>query len=168
MNISETAKQWAKDEVFSSMFFILFGLAFLGFSGWSWTLGSSSISEAYVWPMLIVGLLTLTIGIGILIANKQREINFSLEFERDPKAFMESEIRRTKQSLKEYKIIVFKVIPVIVSISVSIIYLVDSASVRAICISIVSMMSVILLVDSLANARLLEYHQQLQLTKNQH
>jgi len=110
MDILKIAIDWARAEVFSSRFFLLFGLAFLAGSIGFWQLGKSEIAKAYVLPMLIAGILLLAVGIGIYYANKTRVTSFVMIYESDPKAFVDSEIKRTQKSINEYKTIVFKVI----------------------------------------------------------
>lgn len=66
---------------------------------------------------------------------------------------MQSEIVRTENSLNDYKTIVFKVIPLIIILVALIIIFVDKPMWRAIGITTIGTMVVILLVDGNANAR---------------
>lgn len=52
MELLKFATEWAKSEVFSSRFFILFALLFLSASIGFWQLGKSEIAKAYVIPTL--------------------------------------------------------------------------------------------------------------------
>ena len=63
--------------------------------------------------------------------------------------------------MNEYKTIVFKVIPFIIIAAALLIVFVDKPLWRAISITTIAMMVVILLVDSNANARIVSYHNQL-------
>lgn len=161
MNILNAATNWAKAEVLSSKFFIVFGIAFLLFSLAFWQMGTTPLSSAYILPTAIAGVLVLAVGIGIFVANKTRVTSFVTAYNDNPSEFIRSEIVRTEKSLKEYKNIVFIIIPIIVIIAALLIYYMEHALWRASCITIVAMMMVIILVDSMANARLESYHSQL-------
>lgn len=161
MDIIKTSTDWAKAEVYSSKFFIFFGVSFLLYSIGSWQIGTSTMSSAYIIPTAIAGSLILAVGIGIFIANKSRVTNFEIAYNKSNIEFIKSEIARTEKSLNEYKNIVFKIIPVIIVIAALLIYFIDQPILRASCITIIAMMVVILGVDSMANARLEAYHEQL-------
>ncbi len=161
MEILKAATDWAKAEVFSARFFILFGIMFMAAAIGFWQLGKSEIAKAFVSPAAVAGVLLLTVGIGIFFANKSRITSFERDYNADPSAFVKSEIARTQKSMNEYKTIVFKVIPFIIVAAALIIVFVDKPMWRAICITTIAMMVVIMIVDSNANARILEYHEQL-------
>jgi len=103
----------------------------------------------------------LTVGVGIFYANKTRVTSFAEAYEADAQAFVTSEIVRTEQSMKEYKNIVFKVIPGMIVACALIIVFTGNPTWRAISITTIAMLVVILIVDSNANARLVKYHDQL-------
>ena len=161
MDILKAATDWAKAEVFSSVFFILFGVGFVLAGIGFWQLGKTDIARAYIFPALVSGALLLTIGIGLFFTNKSRITDFEAAYNSDTSAFVKSEIVRTEKSLNEYKIIVFKVIPLIIVVSALLIIFIDKPIWRAISITTIAMMMVILLVDSNANARLETYTEQL-------
>ena len=161
MDILKAATDWAKAEVFSSMFFIFFAilmlLGSLGFYG----IGKTAMAKAYVIPMLVAGLLILTVGVGIFIANKGRTSSFVEDYNKDSAAFVEAEIARTQKSMGEYKTAVFRVIPIIIAIAALLLIFLDTPLWRAICATTIAMMVVIIVVDTNANARLTTYHKQL-------
>ena len=163
MEILKVAIEWAKGEVFSSKFFIFFALLFLMGSIGFWQLGKTETARAYIWPTLVAGVLLLAVGVGILIANTSRITSFANDYESDATAFVKSEIVRTEKSMGEYKTIVFKVIPVIIIVAALLIVFMDKPLWRAISITTIAMMTVILLVDSNANTRIQSYHEQLKL-----
>ncbi|MEM9329319.1 MAG: hypothetical protein AAGA85_26900, partial [Bacteroidota bacterium] len=92
MEILKLATDWAKDEVFSSRFFILFGILFLVSAIGFWQLGRTDLAKAYQFPTLIAGLLILTVGLGIYFTNKSRVTSFEMAYKADPAAFVQSEI----------------------------------------------------------------------------
>lgn len=151
------ATDWAKAEAFSSAFFILFGVLFVLASIGFWQLGKTDMAKAFVIPALVAGLLLMTIGLGLYFTNKARVNEFAVAYEQDAPTFYESEMERVDKSLAEYSLIVFKVIPAIVAVFALLIIFVDSPTWRAICITTIAMMVVILVIDSNANRRLEEY-----------
>ena len=71
MEILKTATDWAKAEVFSSTFFIIFGIAFVLASIGFWQLGKTDMAKAYIIPTLVAGSLLLTIGLGLFLSTPQ-------------------------------------------------------------------------------------------------
>lgn len=161
MEIIKLATEWAKAEVFSARFFILFALLFLAASAGFWQLGKTEMARAYIIPSLVAGLLLMAVGVGIFYANKSRVTSFVEAYEANPTEFIQSEIVRTDKSIGEYNTIVFKVIPGIIIGCALVIVFMDKANWRATAITIIAMMIVILLVDSNAKARIETYQDQL-------
>jgi len=165
MEILKTATEWAKSEVFSSLFFILFGIMFVLATLGFWQLGKTGVAKAFVFPPLVAGIFLLAVGFGLFFLNKSRITSFPAAFADDSVAFVQSEIVRTEKSINEYQTIVFKIIPCIVLVASLMIVFLDNPIWRAISITTVALMVIILLVDSNANARLEAYHQQLVLNE---
>lgn len=164
MEIIKIAVEWAKDEVFSSRFFILFALSFLAACIGFWQLGKTETAKAYIFPTLIAGALLLAVGLGIFFTNKSRVTSFQTAYAANPTEFVQSEIERTEKSMGEYKTIVFKVIPFIIVACALLVIFIDKPLWRAACITTIAMMIVILFVDSNADARIKTYHKALQET----
>ena len=161
MDIIKASTDWAKSELFSTPFFIIFGLGFLIASFGFWQLGRTEMARAYIIPTIVAGLLLTIIGLGLFFINKSRLANFPIEYEQDSSTFVESELARTEATLKEYKTIVFTVIPIIIVVcAIGIIFL-NTPIWRASLITIIAMMVIILLIDGTAYARVDSYNQQL-------
>jgi len=165
MDILKTATEWARAEVFSSQFFVLAGILFVLASVGFWQLGRTGVAKAFIFPTLVAGILLLTVGLGIFIANKSRVTSFETAYNNDASAFVKSEIVRTEKSMSEYRNIVFKIIPLIIVVAALLIIFIDKPIWRAISITTIAMMVVILLVDNNANARIEAYHEQLLLVE---
>jgi len=161
MDLLKIATEWARAEVFSSRFFIFFGILFLCASAGFWQLGKTEIAKAYITPTLVAGLFILAVGVGIFFANKSRIGSFAEAYHKDPREFVKSEIIRTEKTMKEYRIIVFNVMPFIIVIAALLIVFIDHPHWRAISITIIAMLAVILLVDSNAYARIETYNKAL-------
>ena len=67
----------------------------------------------------------------------------------------------TEKTMEEYQTIVFKVIPIIIVVAALLFFFIDKSNWRAISISTIAMMVVIMSVDINAHARLEAYHEQL-------
>ncbi|RNC80038.1 MAG: hypothetical protein ED557_12985 [Balneola sp.] len=161
MDILKTAIDWAKAEVFSSQFFIFFGILFvLGTIGF-WQLGKTELAKAFIFPTLVAGILLLAIGLGLLFTNKARTTDFATAYNSDPSDFVKSEIANTEKIIGEYRTIVFKIIPVIIVGAALLLIFVDKPSWRAISITTIALMVVILFIDSNAYERVKAYNQQL-------
>lgn len=162
MEILTLATEWAKAEVFSTRFFIFFALLFLFASIGFWQLGKTDLAKAYIIPTLIAGLVLMTIGLGLFFTNKSRITQFENAFNADASAFIQSEIERTESTLKEYTV-VFKVIPILIIVAAVLILCINTPTWRAISITTIAMLIVILLIDGTAHARIKAYNKELKL-----
>lgn len=160
MELLKLATEWAKSEVFSTRFFIFFALLFLIAGVGFWQLGKTDLAKAYIIPTLVAGVLLMTIGLGLFYTNKSRITQFEKAFNEDAPSFYQSEIERTESTLKEYTV-VFKVIPMLIIIAALIILLINAPTWRAIGITTIAMLMVILWVDGTAHARIEAYHKEL-------
>lgn len=162
MDILKVATDWAKAELVSTSFFILVGLAFTCVSFGFWQFGKTDLAKAYVIPILVVGVLLMTIGFGLFFTNKARITQFEQAYKKNKSEFVSSELKRVEATLKEYKNIVFTAIPFIIMACGLGIYFMSSPVWRSCLISTIAMLSVILLIDGLAYARIDEYNKELQ------
>ena len=162
MELLKLATEWAKAEVFSTRFFILFAILFLIASIGFWKFGVTDLAKAYIIPTLVAGLLLMTIGLGLFYTNKTRITQFEKAFSANTNAFYQSEIERTEATLKEYTI-VFKVIPILIIIAALLILFINTPLWRAISITTIAMLVIILLVDGTAYSRIETYHKHLEL-----
>ena len=164
MEILKIAQDWARAEVFSTRFFILFAIVFLTASLGFWQLGKTELAKAYVIPTLVAGVLLMTIGLGLFYTNKLRINQFESAYNSDASAFIASEVTRAESTLHEYKI-VFKVIPIIIIVAALLIIFTNTPIWHAISITTIAMMIVILLVDGTAHARMKDYYEQIQIAE---
>ncbi len=162
MELLKLATEWAKAEVFSTRFFIFFAILFLIASIGFWQLGKTDLAKAYILPTLVEGLLLMTIGLGLFYTNKSRVTQFEKTFNTDTSSFFQSEIERSESSLKEYAV-VFKVIPILIIVAALLILFINTPTWRAISITTIAMLIVILLVDGTAHARIEAYHKELKM-----
>lgn len=162
MELLKLATDWAKSEVFSTRFFILFAIIFLFASAGFWQWGKTDLAKAYIIPMLVSGLLFMTIGLGLFYTNKSRIVQFKKDFNSDTAAFYQSEIERSQSTLKEYTI-VFKVIPTLIIVAALLFLFINTPTWRAISISTIAMLIIILMVDGTAHARIEKYYNALKL-----
>ena len=167
MEILKIATDWAKAEVFSTSFFILFGLMFVAASIGFWQLGKTDLAKAYIIPTLVAGVLLLIIGVGLFFTNISRISSFEADYNQDTSAFVQSEIDRVDRTLNEYKTVVFKAIPLIIAACALLIIFLNSPNWRASMITTIAMLIILLLVDGIAHARIEAYKEQLILVEKQ-
>lgn len=165
MDILKTAIDWAKAEVFSSMFFILFGVVFLLATIGFWQLGKTELAKAFIYPSLFAGVLLLIIGVGLVYSNKSRIANFPTAYESDASAFVKAEVIRADKTMAEYQTAVFKVIPLIIVVAALLFVFIDKPMWRAISMTTIAMMVVILSIDTNAHARMEVYKEKLVLVE---
>lgn len=162
MDILKAATDWAKAELVSTPFFVLAGVVFLAFSLGFWQVGKTDLAKAYIIPTLVAGALLVIIGLGLFFTNKNRITQFETAYKTDAPAFIASELERSEATLKEYKNVVFTGIPIIIIICALVLFFVNTPIWRASVITFIAMLSVILLIDGLAHARIDTYHKQLE------
>lgn len=161
MDILKASTDWVKAELFSTPFFILFGVLFLIASIGFWQLGRTEMAKAYIIPTLVAGTLLMIIGFGLFFTNKSRLADFPIAYNRDASAFVASELARAEATLKEYRTVVFTAIPLlIVACAIGIMFFTTPIW-RASLITAIAMLVVILLIDVTAYARIDAYNQQL-------
>lgn len=157
MDILKLSTEWAKDEILSSKFFILFGLLFLFGALGFWQMGKTELAKAFITPLLVCGTLLFIIGVGLLYSNTTRIHSFEKDHQVSTENFISAEIARADKTVGEFELIVFKVIPLIIVVCCFGIIFLHQPFWRAICIVTIAMMVVILLVDTHSYMRIKEY-----------
>ena len=167
MDILKAATDWTKAELFSTPFFVLFGLLFVLASFDFWQLGKTEMARAYIIPTLVAGGLLMIIGGGLFFTNKSRAASFPIAYEKDESAFVTSELARADATIKEYRNVVFTAIPlIIIACALGIMFL-KTPVWRASLITTIAMLAFILLIDGTASARIQAYNQQLEMAAEQ-
>ena len=161
MELLKLASAWAKAEVFSSKFFILFGVLFLLSAYGFWQLGKTDLAKAFISPVCICGILLLLIGGGLTYTNLSREKEFPKAYKEDAAVFLQMEIARADKTIKEFELVVLKIIPGIIAVLSLVFIFFENPNARAISMSVMAMMIVILLIDTGAYTRMKEYKDQL-------
>lgn len=161
MDILKSASDWVKAELFSTPFFIVFGILFIAASIGFWQLGKTDMAKAYIIPTLIAGVMLMIIGFGLFFTNKARVSQFEKAYHADAQVFVQSELERADATIKEYKNIVFTAIPIIIAICAIVIIFINASGWRAGLITTIAMLVVILLIDGTASARIENYNKQL-------
>ncbi len=166
MDILKAATDWARSEVFSTPFFILFGIVFVAISIGLWQLGKTDLARAYIIPILVAGVLLIIIGSGLLYTNITRISSFEADYKKNATAFVEAEMVRVEGTLNEYNT-VFKVIPLMIIAAALLVLFLNTPTWRAIGITSIAMLIVILFIDGMAHARIADYKEQLVLAERQ-
>lgn len=160
MDILKLANDWARAELFSTRFFILFAILFIAASIGFKMLGKTDLAKAYFIPTLVAGVLLLIVGIGLIYSNTTRLNNFEKAHKENPSEFVQSEIDRAVDTVGQFSR-VFKVIPLIIIAASLLIMFVDKALWRAIGVTTIAMMICILIIDGLSDGRIKDYHKDL-------
>lgn len=162
MEIVKAATEWAKAEIVSSTIFMLFGLAYILGSIGFWKFGNTPLTKALFIPLLIAGVLLLGAGISFYLTNKSALANFETEYNDNPTAMINSEIDRTKSTIKTYENVALKVFPAIILLAILVFCFISHPIVRAISIAVIAFLIVLVLIDSQALKRMKVYHNQLE------
>ena len=163
MDIITAATNWAKGEITSSLFFMLFGICYLVVAYVLTTImGASQLTKALIVPMLIAGGLLVMAGMSFYFSNKSKLKNFESDYKANPTAVVKSELANTAKTMKTYENVALKVFPAIIFIAVLISIFVDTPMVRAISIAVIAFLAVLVLLDSQALKRMKIYHEQLE------
>ena len=164
MDIIKLSTDWAKAEVFSARVVWLFSvvelLTAIGF--WYW--GRTPMAKAFIWPLLVMGLLLIGVGVGLYAANHPRMVQFENEYHREPKVFLEAELQRTSKSQRDLAL-VFKILPALVIFAALVIMLTPAPLWRAIAVTVILTATFLMVVDSNTEARNDAYHSQLSALK---
>lgn len=165
MDILKAATDWAKAEVFSTAFFIVAGVVFIATCIGLWQLGKTDLAKAYIIPTLVAGVLLMTIGVGLMFTNISRISTFEAEHNKDTSAFVQSEIDRVDRTLKEYKNVLI-IVPLLIVVAALLVVFMNTPLWRAIGITTIAMLVVILFIDGMAHARIEAYKEQLVLPEH--
>ena len=160
MDLLSLSTEWAESEVFSTRFFILFAILFFITSLGFWQLGKTDLAKAYIIPTSVAAILLLIVGLGLFYTNKSRIKQFKEDYNSNSISFYESEIKRTESTLKEYQV-VFRVIPLLIIVAALLILFFNSATIRAVSITTIAMLIIVLLIDGTAHSRIESYNKSL-------
>jgi ABC-2 type transport system permease protein len=160
MDVLKLSTEWAKAEVFSAkvvlLISILFSIAAISF----WLLGKTVMAKTFVWPMVAAGVILIVVSAGLYFANKPRVTQFQTAYSLDAKAFVQAETVRTAKSQNDF-VLVFKVLPLIIIAAALLILFANKPLGRAIGITTIALMTLLMFIDSNTAARNAAYHQQL-------
>jgi ABC-2 type transport system permease protein len=161
MDIVKLSTDWAKAEVFSGKMVLLFSALTIFIAIGFWYLGRTAMAKAFVWPLLVAGLLLIAVGTGLFFANRPRVARFEKAYRQSPEAFVQQEIQRTAESKKQLTL-VFRILPALIIIAALIILgLPESPNWKAIGITVILTVAFLMVVDSNTDSRNTIYHSQL-------
>ncbi len=160
MEILKLSTDWARAEVFSAKMVGLLSLAVFLVALGFWQLGKTPMAKSFVWPLSVAGLLLVAVSAGLYFANKPRIAQFETAYKNDADAFIQSEITRTAKS-KHDLALVFKVLPAIIIAAALLIMFSQTSLWRAIGVTTILLMTLLMFIDSNTDARNTAYHQNL-------
>jgi ABC-2 type transport system permease protein len=160
VDVLKFSTDWAKAEVLSAKIVLLLSvLAFFAAIGF-WQLGKTIMAKAFIWPTLIAGMLLIAVAAGLYFANRPRITQFQTAYSTDAKTFVEMEIARTAKSQHDLAL-VFKVLPFIIIAAALLIIFTSTPLWRAIGITAIALIVILMFIDSNTDARNTAYHQHL-------
>ena len=119
------------------------------------------MAKAFISPLCICGILLLLIGGGLTYTNFSREKEFPVAHKEDAAVFLQMEIARADKTIKEFELVVLTIIPAIIAVLSLVFIFFENPNARAISMSVMAMMIVILLIDTGAYTRMKAYKDQL-------
>lgn len=161
MDILKSSAVWAKAELLSSGFFILFGVVFVAAGLGFWTRGETAMARAFVIPMLVAGALLMILGAGLFYGTWKSSAGFAPAFAQDAAGFVASEIERVDRTMAQYGTAVFKVMPLMIAAAAVLVVVLSGPGWRAALITAIVFLGLVMLIDSNANARLVDYKEKL-------
>ncbi len=164
MDVLKLSTEWAKAEVFSAKICLLLAMLFFLSAFGFGQLGKTATAKAFVWPMLVAGILMVAVSAGLYFANKPRITQFETAYNADAKVLVQKETDRTAKSQNDLAL-VFKVLPLIIIAAALLIIFVNTPLSRAIGITTIALVTVLMFIDSNTNARNTAYHQELSAEK---
>ncbi|WP_153770630.1 hypothetical protein [Labrenzia sp. CE80] len=157
MDILKTSTDWAKAELWSNGFFALFGVMFVLASLLFWLRGETDMARAFVLPMFVAGVLMLILGGGLFYGTWKSLAGFAPAFAEGRAGFVASEIERVDRTMAQYGTAVFAVMPLMIAAAALLIIFIHGPVWRSALITAIVFLSLIMLIDSKANARLEAY-----------
>ena len=157
MDILKTSIDWARAELLSNGLFAIFGAMFLVASLLFWSRGETDMAKAFVFPMMIAGVLMLILGGGLFYGTWKSLTGFSTAFADDNARFIGLEVQRIDRTMSQYGSAVFNVMPLLITAAALLIVFVNSPGWRAAFITVIIFLGLIMLIDINANARLERY-----------
>lgn len=165
MDTLKLATEWAKEEANASKFFILFGILFIIATIVFKQFGKTDVAKAFVIPTFVAGILLLILGFGLVYSNTSKLKNYPTAYQKDASAFVTTEIANAQKTIEGYKRAVFRVMPSLIIVCALMLIFINKPIWRAIGVTTIAMLIVIILVDSNAIARLEAYKKQLELVE---
>lgn len=161
MDILKISIDWAKAELLSNGFFALFGVMFLAASFGFWQRGETEMARAFVIPTLVAGVLLVLLGGGLFYGTWKSAAGFASAVSHDPAGFVAAEIARVDRTMATYATAVFKVMPLMIAAAAVLVVVVSGPGWRAALITAIIFLGLVMLIDSNANARLVDYKEKL-------
>jgi hypothetical protein len=102
MEFIQHSLNWCKGEIFEGKLSLFFGLIILlvGLSYFKW--GSTVYAKAIIWPLIIVALMAMGVGIYLIDTNSKRIVEYKAQFADNPTEFVQSEKNRTEDFIGWY------------------------------------------------------------------
>ncbi len=156
MDILSIAQQWAREEIFSSKFFVVVRVVFIAIAVGFWQVGKSELARAYIVPMAVCGGLLLIIGGGLIYSNYTRLNSFAGAYNMSKTEFVKAEMERTQSTIRQTNSTIYLWIPALIVLAALLIIFIDKSVWRASCITSIAFLIVLMIVYSNSYSRIVE------------
>jgi len=151
---------WCKGEISEARIILIFGILAIVCAILFWKTGGTPHSKAMLYPLLIVGILFSSIGIGMLVKNNARMESFARSYYDDHAAFVKSEKERTEGFISWYPI-TFKIAAALTIIGLALVLFWSTSIGRAIGLTLILLALSIFFIDHFSEERAYIYHQKI-------
>ena len=106
---------WCRGEIFEGRVLALWGFVILVVAIIYWQLGTTPAARAMLLPLLLVGGLSMVVGVSMNFTNQNRITAYQAAHEENPTAFVKSEKERTEAFIQWYPYTMFSFAAVIIA-----------------------------------------------------
>jgi hypothetical protein len=96
MEFIQHSINWAKGEIQEAVIMGIVGLIIIVSALLFWKYGNTPNAKAMLWPLLVVGLIPFIMSFSGVYSNKTRIVEYTTQYEANPKAFIQSEKERVE------------------------------------------------------------------------
>ncbi len=93
---------WIKGEIFEGRLILIFGLSTTILAILFYKVGTTANAKAMFFPLLVVGIMFLSVSVTMFISSSKRISNFPVMYKENPKAFVKAEKERTENFIGWY------------------------------------------------------------------
>lgn len=160
MEFIEHTIAWCRGEIFEGRMLALFGLVIVTLALVFWRFGSTPSARAMYVPLLLVGALSLVVGVSMSFTNQARINTYTSTFSENPDEFVQTERTRTEAFIKWYPYTMYT-FSVVIILGLGVFLWKPTPLGRAIGLATVLLGLAVLFLDHFSEERAERYHTQI-------